>query len=86
MTISVNSETHNRILEIETGIDNATRPLRELNAPPPLGMLRVICDQLRRFTSDLERELGQPESLRGCECAIHESHAGKCSGANCYCH
>jgi hypothetical protein len=86
MTISVNSETHNRILETAERITGSTSDLMNLDAPPTMGMLRTICDQLRRFTSDLERELGQPESLRGCECAIHESHAGKCSGADCYCH
>ena len=86
MTIRVNSETHNRILETAERITGSTSDLMNLDAPPTMRMLRIICDQLRRFTSDLERELGQPESLRGCECAIHESHAGKCSGANCYCH
>ena len=86
MTIRVNSETHNRILETAERITGSTSDLMNLDAPPTMRMLRIICDQLRRFTSDLERELGQPESLRGCECAIHESHAGKCSGADCYCH
>ena len=86
MTIRVNSETHNRILETAERITGSTSDLMNLDAPPTMRMLRIICDQLRRFTSDLERELGQPESLRGCECAIHESHSGKCSGADCYCH
>ena len=86
MTISVNSETHNRILDIAERITGSTSDLMNLDSPPTVGSLRVICDQLRRFTSDLERELGQPERLVGCECAIHESHAGKCSGADCYCH
>jgi len=42
--------------------------------------------ELREYATELARTLEQPESLRGCECAIHESHAGKCSGADCYCH
>ena len=86
MTISVNSETHNRILEIELNIGLATLPLTDLDAPPTEGMVRTSIAIMRASTRQLERLLVTPESLRGCECAIHESHAGKCSGADCYCH
>ena len=42
--------------------------------------------ELREYATELARTLVQPERLIGCECAIHESHPGKCSGADCYCH
>ena len=88
MTISVNSEKHNNIIEIGERIRWSTSDLMNLDTPPTMGMIRVICEQLKRFTSDLESELEQPKSLIGCECARweNENHEGRCSGADCNCH
>ena len=88
MTISVNSKTHNRILDIDANIAVATHPLRDLNAPPTPGMVRETIARLRKFTHDLENVLVQPERLTGCKCALpgYEDHAGPCSGPDCYCH
>ena len=86
MTISVNSETHNRILEIEYGISATMGTLRNRNAPPTPDMVREIISVLRKQTRALESVLVQPQRLVGCECAQHEGHPGRCSGADCYCH
>jgi hypothetical protein len=90
MTVSVNSETHNRILEIETSIGLAVLQLGNLDAPPTRNMLRAATRNLKHYAKALDAILieTQPESLRGCKCALpgYEDHAGKCSGANCYCH
>ena len=44
--------------------------------------------ELREYATELARTLEQPERLVGCKCALpgYEDHAGKCSGADCYCH
>lgn len=86
MTISVNSDQHNEILDIEQRIAKSILPLSDLDAPPTVGMIRQSVAQLRHHTRELEALLVQPESLKGCECAQHEAHDGKCSGVDCYCH
>ena len=80
-------DRQNTLDNLGLNIEKATRDLRTLSGLPPTdGQVREIITEMRNYTRDLERVLQQPERLVGCECAIHESHAGKCSGADCYCH
>jgi hypothetical protein len=41
---------------------------------------------LERYRNARRNRESFTSRLLGCECALNENHAGRCQGADCYCH